>query len=356
MHLRLQAPRPSGPALRAIVASRTRTTCPLTTTAAPPRSSLSVAAAADSDAVPSEALASSTPASSSSAPLAFHEEWKLLWARFLQQAYELGHFAADPGVKPDSLDSNAGVMKRAVLSLARQRSDILHTLDPAKTQAVVKAGYPVDDRKTKNAHRRLHASILEGRDLAPADGGPAELQDLMRVFLSLAGCDTRDAALFKPLTAAATALLPDIMAAAAAEPPPDAVAQQGTARYMPVPRDEFAAAPRFNEPAGRRPSAQGGSGASRWQWQRRKEGAALPEAWLMEGRWVDGPKRSSSSSSGGRGARGGDAGRGGGGGRPSGGRGGRGGQQVRWRSDGPHQQQQDGGSPAVPEWWGGEQK
>jgi hypothetical protein len=81
--------------------------------------------------------------------------------------------------------------------------------------------------QTKNAHRRLHASILEGRHLAPADGGPAELQDLMRVFLSLAGCDTRDAALFKPLTAAATALLPDIMAAAAAEPPPDAVAQRG---------------------------------------------------------------------------------------------------------------------------------
>jgi hypothetical protein len=94
-------------------------TCPLTTTVAPSRSSLSVAAAADSDAVPSEALASSTPASSSSAPLAFHEEWKLLWARFLQQAYELGHFAADPGVKPDLLDSNAGAAVLLLLATAR---------------------------------------------------------------------------------------------------------------------------------------------------------------------------------------------------------------------------------------------
>jgi hypothetical protein len=50
----------------------------------------------------------------------------------------------------------------------------------------------------------------------------------MRVFLSLAGCDRRDAELFKPLIAAAQALLPDIMAAAAAPPPqPEVLEQQG---------------------------------------------------------------------------------------------------------------------------------
>ena len=41
--------------------------------------------------------------------------------------------------------------------------------------------------QTKNAHRRLQASILEGQHLGPGDGGPAELQDVMRVFVSLAG-------------------------------------------------------------------------------------------------------------------------------------------------------------------------
>ena len=40
-------------------------------------------------------------------------------------------------------------MKRAVLSLARQRADILHTLDSSKLQSLVKAGFPVDDRKVR---------------------------------------------------------------------------------------------------------------------------------------------------------------------------------------------------------------
>jgi streptomycin 6-kinase len=82
--------------------------------------------------------------------------------------------------------------------------------------------------QTKNAHRRLVASLLEGKHLSPADGGPAELQDLVRVLLALAACDRRDAALFRPLVAAAMALLPDIMAAAATAPEPGAEARPGT--------------------------------------------------------------------------------------------------------------------------------
>lgn len=66
--------------------------------------------------------------------------------------------------------------------------------------------------------------MLEGRHLPPADGGPAEFQDVLRVFISLAGCDKRDGELFRPLIRAAVALLPDIVAAAAEPPSPEAAA------------------------------------------------------------------------------------------------------------------------------------
>ena len=72
--------------------------------------------------------------------------------------------------------------------------------------------------QTKNAHRRLEASLLEGADLPLTDGGPAELQDVMRVLLALAGCDARDASMFVPLLTAALDLLPDIREAALREP------------------------------------------------------------------------------------------------------------------------------------------
>lgn len=84
--------------------------------------------------------------------------------------------------------------------------------------------------QTKNAHRRLQASIVQGQHLPAGDGGPAEMQDLLRIFVSLAVCDARDAALFQPLMAAAVALLPDIRAAAAAEPTSEALAAAAAAQ------------------------------------------------------------------------------------------------------------------------------
>ena len=65
---------------------------------------------------------------------------------------------------------------------------------------------------------------MQGQHLPAGDGGPAEMQDLLRIFVSLAACDSRDAALFQPLMAAAVALLPDNRAAAAAEPTLEALA------------------------------------------------------------------------------------------------------------------------------------
>lgn len=84
--------------------------------------------------------------------------------------------------------------------------------------------------QTRNAFKRLQASIVDGRHLPPAEGGPAELQDVMRLILSLAQCSRREVELFRPLLLAACALLPDIAAAAAAPPTPEALAAAAEAQ------------------------------------------------------------------------------------------------------------------------------
>lgn len=71
---------------------------------------------------------------------------------------------------------------------------------------------------------------MTGRHLPPAEGGPAELQDVMRLILSLAQCSRREVELFKPLLQAGFALLPDIAAAAAAPPTPEALAAAAEAQ------------------------------------------------------------------------------------------------------------------------------
>ncbi|KAL4419486.1 hypothetical protein ABPG77_008288 [Micractinium sp. CCAP 211/92] len=229
-----------------------------------------------------------------------YKEWRAQWIAFLEQLFEQGHFSADPGVRYDALAAQPGPMKRAVLSLGRQRADILHSLDPAKLRALVVAGFPVDDRKTKNAHRRLQASIVQGQHLPAGDGGPAEMQDLLRIFVSLAACDARDAALFQPLMAAAVALLPDIRAAAAAEPTPEALAAaaavQSAPRYMPHKR-EPGEAPRASS---QRRAQSGDAQLPR----RQPPGADYSDREAPDQLWYEGPRNGSSrrcSSGGGRG-------------------------------------------------------
>ncbi|PRW58463.1 tRNA-guanine transglycosylase [Chlorella sorokiniana] len=245
--------------------------------------------------------------------------------------FDGGHYAADPGVKADDLEGEPGAMKRAVLSLARERSDILFGLDGGKLKALTVAGTPADDRKTRNAFKRLQASIVEGRHLPPAEGGPAELQDVMRLILSLAQCSQREVELFKPLLHAACALLPDIAAAAAAPPSPEALAAAAEAqaahqRFRPGRlKGELPAEPARRAEGGRphteRPDRQRPRQESDREWDD----------------WSGRPRRSGPP--GGRGGRGG--GRGSGRGSP-GGRGGRGG--GRGRGSGPQQRQDGGGS------------
>lgn len=68
-----------------------------------------------------------------------------------------GHYTADPSITPATL-ADRGAMKRSVLSLGRARADILHALDGEKLKALVKAGFPLDDRKVRGAGGQ-HTSI-----------------------------------------------------------------------------------------------------------------------------------------------------------------------------------------------------
>lgn len=83
-----------------------------------------------------------------------------------------GHFSADPGVRSDALAAQPGPMKRAVLSLGRQRGDILYCLDPAKLRALVVSGFPVDDRKVRGRPARHRPAAHQRPWLVPRSPPP----------------------------------------------------------------------------------------------------------------------------------------------------------------------------------------
>lgn len=136
-------------------------------------------------------------------------------------------------------------MKRAVLSFARQRPDLLTSLPQAELRALVQAGFPIADRKASpgqgqqlllcaagacvppvaavgaqrlpqllceepccllfsslpqsiNAYKRLEATILHGEDLPAGDGGPCDFADVARLLYALAVVDTVTAEMESP--------------------------------------------------------------------------------------------------------------------------------------------------------------
>lgn len=56
--------------------------------------------------------ASSAP-SPAAAAAASYQEWRDMWAGFLKQLFSGGHYAADPGVGEDELDSDSGTCRAA---------------------------------------------------------------------------------------------------------------------------------------------------------------------------------------------------------------------------------------------------
>jgi hypothetical protein len=183
------------------------------------------------------------------------DPWQRSWQELLQRLHREGHFEGDTHVSEYDLGEDKAAVKRAVLHFARLRADILSSLDAARLAELVRAGVPATetDRKTRNAYRRLQASVLRGEDLPPGDGGPADFQDVLRLVLALdgaakgGGVHEDDA----ELAGAAAALLPDVLLAM--ETPP-AAGPQLSEKAKNMQRMKEGARPR---PAPRaRPSAQ----------------------------------------------------------------------------------------------------
>lgn len=144
-------------------------------------------------------------------------EWRQQWQELLKRLYASGHYSSDPNITYDSLEEDRGAVKRAVLSFARQRAEILSALNPRYIKALVAAGVPADqaDRKAKNAYRRLEASFIQGIDLPPGDGGPADFQDVLRLILALAHTNepAGNGNVTSRLASAASMMLPEVIAA-----------------------------------------------------------------------------------------------------------------------------------------------
>ena len=138
-------------------------------------------------------------------------DYKQVYRSFLELLHLQGHFVADPHVHLDAVQRDRGASKRAILSFGRSRPDLLRKLDSSKVERLLAAGLPQKvDRKTKNAHQRLLASIIKKQDLGPGDGGAAETQDILRLYIELDSSADLTAA--PQLLPAALALLPDIQA------------------------------------------------------------------------------------------------------------------------------------------------
>lgn len=179
------------------------------------------------------------PSSSSSSPV----EWRSHWRILLVKLHETGHYKSDPHITSADVESDSAAMKRAVLSFSRQRADILRNLSATNLESLVRAGLPegeCSDRKSKNAYRRLEASFIKGQPLSPGDGGAADLQDVLRMVLSLHAVATTKAAedhgnnkeIQINLGTAAGNILPEVLAAMELPPPKGAPVQSDKASNM----------------------------------------------------------------------------------------------------------------------------
>jgi hypothetical protein len=255
--------------------------------AAPRPRALATALLGDDDA-PSTSAAAPAAAGAAAA-------WRPLFRSLLERLHAAGHFSAAGAPPPlERLEADAAVVKRAVLAFARARPDALAALDAGALAALVRAwhgnvaggggagggaaaaGLGRQDRKARNAAARLEASVLRGADLPEADGGAADLQDVLRLLLALdAGgggggeLDTAGAAAARgALERAAAALLPGLLEAAARPAPEGAAPPSARAVNMarlkggsarPGPRRETSHAP-WRGAAARGAAGSGGGG------------------------------------------------------------------------------------------------
>ena len=90
---------------------------------------------------------------------------KALWAQCYQELlnylHSHGHWA-DGDASHELGEVNIGAAKRAILSLARARTDMLFSLPRALVEAVVDAGKPYEDRKVRGGLVSCGSACLAG--------------------------------------------------------------------------------------------------------------------------------------------------------------------------------------------------
>ena len=74
--------------------------------------------------------------------------WTQRYQGLLSYLHSHGHWA-DADASPELGDVNIGAAKRAMLALARARTDLLFSLPRTLVEAVVNAGKPYEDRKVR---------------------------------------------------------------------------------------------------------------------------------------------------------------------------------------------------------------
>ena len=148
--------------------------------------SKNVAAAAASAEAEAEAEASSSDDARFANPYGSDEEllsaFDAAWDEHVSQLKQHGHWSETSSEGADL--SAAGQLKHANLKFARARADAIFSVDVDKIKALLAPPLPYTDRKTSNSAKRLLATYVEGKDLEHGEGGPAKIDDLMRLVLA----------------------------------------------------------------------------------------------------------------------------------------------------------------------------
>ncbi|CAL5219459.1 g1294 [Coccomyxa viridis] len=180
------------------------------------------------------------------------QEFTDLFAALSAELHERGYYQDRPEYTvPNKSRSELGIEKRALLTMARERIDILYSLPVDKLKAIASNDLPYVDRKTKNALERLAGTFVEGHSVDQSFGGEATTQDLVRLVLCAhIACD-RDVkrsndivseadsqALMPSFLTAISAVLPDIVSVLKAEPDATALERADAAEAAKVARHE----------------------------------------------------------------------------------------------------------------------
>ncbi|CAK0741840.1 hypothetical protein CVIRNUC_001354 [Coccomyxa viridis] len=184
------------------------------------------------------------------------QEFTQLYDELNTKLKELGFFEDRPEYTvSNSSRTELGIEKRALLTMSRERVDIVYSLPADKLAHLALQELPYIDRKTKNARERLSSTFVEGHPASDGFGADASTQDLARLVLAAhIACDRdvkksnaivseEDAQALAPaFLKAVSAIIPDLMDCLAAAPDAAALEKADAAEAAKSARHEAMAA------------------------------------------------------------------------------------------------------------------